>query len=110
VNRREVRLGENEVLYREVNERVRELQEDFGLTDERVDFVCECAMLDCNERITLSIGEYEHVRADPARFALKPGHQVPDVESVVEEHDGYVVIEKHPGGPAELAAAEDPRS
>jgi hypothetical protein len=110
VNPRERRLGENEILYREVNERVLELQEDFGLTEERVEFVCECAMIECNERISLNIAEYEHVRDDPARFALKPGDQVPDVEDVVEEHDGYILVEKHPGGPADLAAAEDPRS
>jgi hypothetical protein len=109
VNLRERRLGENEILYREVNERVRELQEDFGLADEPIDFVCECAMIDCNERISMSIGEYEHVRDDPTRFALKPGHQVSDVEDVVEEHEGYFVVQKHPGGPADLAASEDPR-
>jgi hypothetical protein len=109
VNPRERRLGENEILYREVNERVLELQEDFGLADERVEFVCECANIDCTERILLNIGEYEHVRAEPTRFALKPGHQIEDVEDVVEEHDGYLIVEKTGGG-AVVAAAEDPRS
>jgi hypothetical protein len=110
VNERERRLGENEVLYREVNERVRQLQDGFGVADERIQFVCECAAIDCHERIPMSIGEYEHVRDDPARFALRPGHEVDEVESVLEEHDGYNVIEKRAGGPAELAAAKDPRS
>jgi hypothetical protein len=110
VNERERRLGENEVLYREVNERVRDLQQSFALGDELVQFVCECARLDCTERISLTIAEYEHVRSDPALFALKHGHELPDVETVVEENDRFVVIRKHEGGPAELARAEDPRS
>lgn len=108
-NDRERRLGENEILFREVNERVRELQESFGLDDEHVLFVCECAQVDCKDRISMSVAEYEQVRADPARFIVKPGHQVAEVESVVEVHDTYLVIRKHEGGPAELAASEDPR-
>ena len=109
MNPRERRLGENEVLYREVNERVLELQEEFGLAEERIDFVCECAQVDCSERISMDLRAYEHLREHPARFGVKPGHEVPDVEQVVEEHEGYVVVEKTGEG-ADLAAARDPRS
>jgi len=106
---REERLGENEVLYREVNERVRELQEGFELADDRVDFVCECARLDCTERISMSVADYRRLRASPIAFAVVPGHQIPDVESVIEEHDGYLVIEKEGVG-LDIAAENDPRS
>jgi hypothetical protein len=109
VNERARRLGENEVLYREVNERVLELQNDFGIDDGRTEFVCECARLDCTERISMTTAEYEEVRADPARFAVVHGHQIPEIEDVVEERERYLVIEKRPGGPAELAASADPR-
>jgi hypothetical protein len=98
------RLGENEILYREVNERVRELSDEFGLVAEQVDFVCECARLDCTERLRMTVGEYEHVRSDPAQFAIRPGHEFPEVEYVVEEREGYHVIRKREGGPAELAS------
>jgi hypothetical protein len=103
VNDRERRIGANEVLYREVNERVRDLNEEFGLTDEAVEFVCECGQADCMERIRMTVREYEHVRSDPATFAVRPGHVFPEVEYVVEEHDGYVVLRKREGGPAEFA-------
>ena len=106
---RERRLGENEVLYREVNEQVRDLQHEFGLDDGYVEFVCECAQLQCNDRIRLTTAEYEHVRSDGRLFALKHGHETPDVETVVEENDRFVVVQKHEGDPAELAKAEDPR-
>jgi hypothetical protein len=100
------RLGENEILYREVNARVRELSREFGLVSERVEFVCECGRLDCAERLPMTVGEYERVRADPALFAVRPGHEFPEVEYVVEEHEGYQVIRKREGGPAEFARSE----
>jgi hypothetical protein len=39
--------------------------------------------------------EYEAVRRDPMHFAVVGGHETPDVETVVERREGYVVIEKH---------------
>jgi hypothetical protein len=105
----ERRAGENEVLYREVNERVRDLNEQFGIDHDLVDFVCECAQLDCSERIRLTVPEYERLRESPIRFAIRRGHEQPEIESVVEETDRYAVVEKHDGGPAELAEEEDPR-
>ena len=108
MDERERRLGENEILYREVNERVRELNEQFGF-DDHTEFVCECARLDCTERIAMTMAEYEQTRADGARFAVSPGHQDPTIESVVAENDRYFTIEKHERGPAALARSADPR-
>lgn len=110
MDRQAERKGENEILYREVNERVRELHEDFELDDDGfVQFVCECARLDCTERLELTKDEYEQLRSDPKRFAVCHGHQDPTIEFVVAENDRFTTIEKDPGGPAELAESEDPR-
>ena len=106
----ERRAGENEALYREVNERVRDLNETFEIEDERVEFVCECGRLECRERISLTLAEYERLRGDPHRFAVVPGHEMTDVERVVAEHERYAVVEKDEGEPAKLAEREDPRS
>ena len=97
------RIGENEVLYRSVNDKVEGLNETFGVLAESMTVVCECGRLDCTEQITLDIPTYEHVRADPTHFVLIPGHEELDVETIVEEHVGYNVVRKDPGGPAELA-------
>ena len=105
----ERRAGENEVLYREVNERVRDLSQQFGVEDDLVDFVCECAQLECSERIRLTLDEYERLRANPVRFAVLPGHEQSGIESVVEENERFAIVEKHAGELAELAADEDPR-
>jgi hypothetical protein len=107
---RATRIGRNEVLFREINERLSELQESFDVFSERGDFVCECGDVSCSEQITMSLGEYEQLRADPELFGVKPGHEIPDVENVVERRPGYDVVRKSEGGPAELARAEDPRS
>ena len=108
MNERERRLGENEVLYRDVNERVRELNEQFGI-DDRIEFVCECANLECSERITLTKAEYEHVRGDGARFAVTPGHEDPTIEHVIARNERFFTIAKDDDGPAQLARDADPR-
>jgi hypothetical protein len=110
VNERERRVGENEALYREVNERVRDLSDQFGLTDESIQFVCECGRLDCSEPLQLTGAEYARVRSDGALFAIKPGHEFPEAETVVEEREGHYVVRKHEDGPAQLAREADPRS
>jgi hypothetical protein len=88
---------------------VLELNDRFGLSEERVDFVCECGHGGCVERIALTRAEYERVRADGRRFAVVKGHAVPDLEDVVDETDRFDVVEKKPGGPAEIAESSDPR-
>jgi hypothetical protein len=107
---RQERIGRNEALFREVNERLQEIGTSFNLVGETADFVCECGDLTCAEPIRMTLADYEGVRAKPNRFFVVPGHDIPDVESVVERHERWEIVEKHAGGPAELAAEEDPRS
>jgi hypothetical protein len=95
----------NEAANRRVNEAIRRggwPGEDGG------PFRCECARQGCTELIRLSPAEYEHVRADGRRFLVVPGHEDTALETVVERHSAYVVVEKR--GPAgEFAEASDPR-
>ena len=109
MDERERRIGQNEILFREVNERVESLNEAFNTLTDRVSIVCECGLLECVDRISMSLAEYEELRSDPTTFAVIPGHELPDVEDVVAERDAYFVVRKHFGDPARLAAEEDPR-
>lgn len=104
------RVGENEIVFREVNERLKEIGESFSLVTEVADFVCECANTSCTDRIHMPLEAYEHVRSDPKWFVIRKGHDVPEYERVVEEADGYAIVEKLPGGPAGLAIRDDPRA
>lgn len=104
------RIGENEVVFREVNERLRELGESFSLVSELTEFVCECANTSCTERVPMPLADYEHIRSDPKWFLIVSGHEEADYERVIEEKDGYAVVEKNPGGPAGAAIRDDPRN
>ena len=107
---RKRRIGENEVLYRTVNERIQDLNEAFGQVTETMSVVCECGIGTCAEQIEISIPDYERVRSDATHFIVIPGHEIADVEAVVERHEAYDIVRKRDGGPAELAREHDPRS
>jgi hypothetical protein len=104
------RLARNEALYRDVNERLKDLGDSFSAIAQRAVFVCECGRSDCVDRISLTLREYEDVRQEPTHFFVKKGHEMPDVHDVVAESDRFTVVEKRPGGPAEFATEHDPRS
>jgi hypothetical protein len=105
---REERLGANEALFREVNEHVAEVAEQFIEGESPVEFSCECGDAACTEKIALTVDEYEAVRAKPTQFVVVPGHEVPDIERVVERHPNYLVIEKQDPDAEEVARDTDP--
>ena len=87
-----------------MNERIEELGDRFGVHETGMfRIVCECGYGDCAEPIDLPVVEYRAVREDPLRFFAVRGHDIPDVERVVAERENYVVLEKLPGVPAEVA-------
>jgi hypothetical protein len=102
------RVGENEALFRSVNEQVRGLNQTF-LVEGRMRIVCECGDQSCVEQIELAPNEYEQIRSEPELFALKPGHDAPGVETVVERFREYWIVRKDPGAPEQVALATDPR-
>jgi hypothetical protein len=107
---REKRIGLNEAVFREVNERIENLAETFDLTKEPLDLVCECGDTNCVQRISMTRSEYEELRSNPHHFAVYPDHDIPDVETVVAEAKGYMVVSKNRGTPEQIAEQTDPRS
>jgi hypothetical protein len=107
------RRARNEALFREVNERIVELETGLGGYDQEdpllVGFVCECPREDCGETIEVTRGQYEAVRSSPRRFLVLPGHEDCDIAHVVERHENYLVVEKE-GEAGEIASEQDPRS
>ena len=59
-------------------------------------YFCECADPDCRQKVELRCSDYEQIRADSCHFFVVPGHEIPDVETVVATHEGWVLIEKDP--------------
>jgi hypothetical protein len=109
VSERERKLGLNEAMFRQVNERLEELNRTFADFTDHLQVVCECADIGCAEMIDVPARDYERVRADPTHFIVLPGHEVFDVEDVVEEHARFHVVRKREGEPARVARATDPR-
>lgn len=105
---RQDRIARNETSYRQVNEAIEAGRAD-GREDQPRPYMCECGLLECNELLELTVPEYEAVRAHPARFFMKHGHEIPDVERVVERHERYIVAEKVELGKT-IARETDPRS
>jgi hypothetical protein len=109
VDERGKRIGRNEIVFRDVNERLRAIGEGFSLVAEQAEFICECGNSACVQQITMPLAEYERVRSDSKWFLLAKGHEERDVERVVFEGERWAVVEKLPGGPAGLAISQDPR-
>ena len=101
-------VAENEVRFRALNERLRQSGAAWEGRDGVLSLVCECGDQDCTQPITLTPGEYESVRAEETQFAIVPAHVRPEVEDVVSEQAGWVLVRKR-GEAATIAAANDPR-
>jgi hypothetical protein len=91
MNSRAERLVENELLFRQVNERIVELGDSWS---GELDIVCECANEKCTRVISVRADEYARVREHPDRFIVLRGHQVAGIEDVVETTENYLVVEK----------------
>ena len=104
---REERLAENEAMFRTANERMAEWEEH-RINDAEELYACECADEDCREKVSLRKADYEKVRSDSRHFLIVSGHEIPDVETVIEDHGKWTVIEKNPEV-TETVESLDPR-
>ena len=87
---REARQARNELLFREINERI-------AKTSRHTDFliICECDTTGCEAMISVSVDDYRRVRSNPRRFFIFRGHNDPQIEEIVESDVGFQVVEKH---------------
>lgn len=92
-----------------MNETIAQQALRFGGADDEYGFVCECSSTECVERVTLTLLQYEQVRAEGTRFVLAPGHADPTVEFVVQRAANHEVVEKD-GAAGIIAELDDPRS
>ena len=105
---REERFSRNEVLFRDVNERIEQVQKGQGLAG-HFDFLCECGDRNCIEQVPMTLVEYEGIRTDPTHFVVVPGHELPEIESIVQVGDRFSVVRKQEEA-AVFAERHDPRS
>ena len=100
-------LAQRQNLFRDANERIEYAATVVGHKGLRP-FLCECSLDGCVERIEVETEVYELVRGNAARFLTLPGHEIAEIEDVVNRHDGYQVVEKQSVF-AEIASSANPR-
>ncbi len=101
------RVAGNEAIFRVANERMAGWEEQHSHGGIEIYF-CECADAQCTMRVELSKEDYERVRSDSRQFVIVPGHEVEDVETVIEEHGSWSIVEK-PDEVREIVERTDPR-
>lgn len=84
------RVEHNEQVFKAVNEEI----DERATTPGDVEYVCECADTACSSTIRLTHAEYAAVRAQPDHYLVLADHVFPQVEDVVERHDGWLVVRK----------------
>jgi hypothetical protein len=99
VKERLERQARNEDMMRSVNNRIAALDKsatDWAAPDQQFEFQCECGRTDgCDGRVLMTLGEYDRVRSQRDRFAVLPGHEADEIESVVEQDERFVIVDKH---------------
>jgi hypothetical protein len=108
MDERSRRIADNESRFREINERLRSDLRSLPDDDVPVDFVCECGRVDCAQQVSLTLEDYETVRATSLDFFVVPGHEMSDVEDVVDVNERFARVRKHPEAAARVRET-DPR-
>ena len=103
------RLVANETRFRDLNEQIEGIATTHGADEHVYEFLCECANADCTLRLPLTLAVYEFARARPDQFVVAPGHDLPEIERVVVQTQGYEIVRKQ-GPAAEFAEERDPRT
>jgi hypothetical protein len=109
MNRRQRQIGENEAIFRSVNEQIQSLNSTLTTVTDTMRIVCECGNRSCTDQFAIMPADYASVREDPTLFLTRPGHDFPETETVVAKEGDYWVVRKDPGLPEAIARATDPR-
>jgi hypothetical protein len=88
------RLAANEARFQEINSRLADDVAPFAGPDERIAFVCECSAPSCRDTIELALADYGAVRRRDGHYTIVRGHEIPEIERVVERHETHIVVQK----------------
>jgi hypothetical protein len=56
--------------------------------------ICECADARCNATLPVTAADYAKRSSGAHGFWVRPGHEIPSLEQVVEQNDDYAVVQK----------------
>lgn len=100
------RIAKNETVFRAANREIKHAEKEAGGgADKIIEVLCECGREECSGLIALTVAEYEAVHSQDDRFVVLRGHESAEIERVVEDRAGYLVVDKF-GEAEEIAEAE----
>jgi hypothetical protein len=95
MDERHERIAKNETVFRAANREIEQAdQEAGGGSDQLIEVLCECGRPACGGVISLTVAEYDGVHSQDDRFVVLRGHESSEIEKVVEERAGYLVVDK----------------
>jgi hypothetical protein len=95
MDERDERIAKNETVFRAANREIEQAEQEGGAgPDQLIEALCECGRQGCGGVITLTVADYDGVHSQADRFAVLGGHESPEIEKVVEERAGYLVVDK----------------
>ncbi len=84
------RIAQTELFFRAVNEEIA-ANDGHGTTR----FLCECGNPACSEGLELTAAALHHLHAENGLFVVLPGHEIADLETVVNRQNGYLVVRRN---------------
>ncbi len=87
---REQRIIQTEEFYRQINDLIARN----GTRDDKA-YMCECANPYCNETMDVSTEDIEVLHSKSGYYVTLPGHEIPDVEHVVQATANYSIVAKN---------------
>lgn len=88
-----------ELATRATNRRLRKVIREHTPSEEqdglKLDFYCECSDPSCEERLALTLEQFEALHDQQSHFVIAKGHQSPSVEKVVKTKHNLQVVDKY---------------
>jgi hypothetical protein len=82
---------QNQLLFREVNKRIREVTEGWG-PEGGIEFLCECGREDCTATFELTPAQFDRLLRDDGRFLIAHECQSLNAQHAVAEYGDYLVL------------------
>jgi hypothetical protein len=86
---REDRVLQTEEFFRDVNDVIARTPGSNGSS-----FLCECANPFCNVTFEMSSHDLQTLHMTPGYYVILAGHEIPDLEDVVQKQNGYAIVRK----------------
>ena len=94
MDERNERIAKNETVFRAANREIEHAGQEAGGTGQLIEVLCECGRQGCDGVITMTVADYDGVHSQADRFVVLQGHESAEIEKVVEERTGYIVVDK----------------